>query len=152
MTKQRVLFLCTSNRCRSQMAEALVNHDLGDRFEAVSAGTAPKTPHPLALKALAELGIEHAGARSKHMDEFADERFDHVITLCDSANETCPVFFGGVRRAHLGFDDPDAATGSDEEKLAVFRRVRDEIRERIEAHLTEGRGGQPLDFKLEMPE
>lgn len=137
MSKKRVLFLCTSNRCRSQMAEALVNHDLGDRFEAFSAGTAPKEPHPLALAALEELGIDHSGSRSKHMDEFTDQRFDHVITLCDNANESCPLFFGGVNRAHLGFDDPDAATGTDDEKLIVFRRVRDEIHQRIEVHLTE---------------
>jgi len=150
--KKRVLFLCTSNRCRSQMAEALVNHDLGDRFEASSAGTAPGTPHPLALAALAELGIDHAGARSRHMDEFADQAFDHVITLCDQANETCPVFFGGVTRAHLSFDDPDAASGTDEQKRAVFRRVRDEIRERVEAHLTAARGEGPPDLRPEVPE
>ncbi|MDP8225033.1 MAG: arsenate reductase ArsC [Candidatus Lernaella stagnicola] len=135
--KKRVLFLCTSNRCRSQMAEALVNHDLGDRFVAFSAGTAPKSPHPMALQVLAEVGVDHPAARSKHMDEFAVQTFDFVITLCDRANETCPVFFGGVRRVHLGFDDPDEAEGSEEEKLAVFRRVRDEIREKVEQYLTQ---------------
>jgi arsenate reductase (thioredoxin) len=145
--KTRVLFLCTSNRCRSQLAEALVNHDLGDRFEAQSAGTAPKTPHPLALKALAELGIGHAGARSKHLDEFAEQTFDHVITLCDSANETCPVFFGGVRRMHLGFEDPDAARGTEDEILAVFRRVRDEIRERVERYLTGAAAGKRTESR-----
>ncbi len=134
--KKRVLFLCTSNRCRSQMAEALVNHDLGDRFEAFSAGTEPKEPHPLALHVLAELGIDHRSARSKHMDEFNGQNFDFVITLCDRAHQTCPVFFGGVRHAHLGFDDPDMAAGPQEQKLAVFRRVRDEIREQVEAYLT----------------
>jgi arsenate reductase (thioredoxin) len=133
--KKRVLFLCTSNRCRSQMAEALVDHDLGDRFEAFSAGTEPKAPHLLALRALTEIGIAHLNARSKHLDEFAGQRFDYVITLCDSANETCPVFFGGVRRAHLGFDDPDKASGTEEERLTVFRRVRDEIREQVESYL-----------------
>ena len=136
--KTRVLFLCASNRARSQMAEALVNHDLGDRFEAFSAGTAPKMPHPLALKVLAELGIEHPNARSKHMEEFAGKTFDHVITLCDNANQACPIFMGCVRRAHIGFDDPDKATGTEEEVLAVFRRVRDEIREKVEKLLTEG--------------
>jgi len=134
--KKRVLFLCTSNSCRSQIAEALVNHDLGDQFEAFSAGTDPKTPHPLAIRVLEEIGIDHRGARSKHMDEFAGQAFDFVITLCDSANETCPLFFGGVRRAHLGFDDPDRAEGTEEERLAVFRRVRDEIRREVEALLT----------------
>jgi len=136
--KKRVLFLCTSNSCRSQMAEALVNHDLGDQFEAFSAGTDPATPHPLAIRVLAEIGIDHSLARSKSMDEYAGQAFDFVITLCDSANETCPLFFGGVRRAHLGFDDPAKAEGTEEEKLAVFRRVRDEIRTQVEAFLTQG--------------
>jgi arsenate reductase len=135
--KKRVLLLCTSNRCRSQMAEALVNHDLGNRFEAYSAGTHPKTPHPLALQVLREIGVEHPQARSKHLDEFAKQKFDYVITLCDDANEVCPVFFGGVRRSHLGFDDPDKAIGTDEEKLAVFRRVRDEIRAAVEEFIAE---------------
>lgn len=134
--KKRVLFICTSNSARSQMAEALVNHDLGDRFEAFSAGTEPKEPHPLAIEVLGEIGIDHRAARGKSTDEFAGQAFDFVITLCDSANETCPLFFGGVRRAHLGFDDPAKAGRSDEEKRAVFRRVRDEIRIRVEAYLT----------------
>jgi len=133
--KKRVLFLCTSNSARSQMAEALVNHDLGDRFEAYSAGTAPKPPHSLALKALAEIGIDHSGARSKSLEEFAGQPFDHVITLCNDANETCPVFFGGVKRAHIGFEDPARATGSEEENLNGFRRIRDDIRKTIEAYL-----------------
>lgn len=138
--KKRILFLCTSNRCRSQMAEALVNHDFATTHEAFSAGTEPKTPHPSALRVLAELGIDHSASRSKHLDEFDGQSFDHVITLCDHANETCPVFFGGVRREHIGFDDPDAATGTPEEILAVFRRVRDEIRARIGAYLREADG------------
>jgi arsenate reductase len=121
------------------MAEALVNHDLGGRFEAFSAGTDPKTPHPLAIRVLKEIGIDHGAARSKSIDEFTDRVFDFVITLCDSANETCPLFFGGVRRAHLGFDDPAKAEGSDEKKLTVFRRVRDEIRNQVEAYITEGK-------------
>ena len=136
--KKRVLFLCTSNRCRSQMAEALVNHDLGERFEAFSAGTRPTAPHPLALRVLAEVGIDHSAARSKSLDEFAGREFDHVITLCDDANEECPVFFGKTRRAHMGFEDPDKATGTEEERLAVFRRVRDAIREKVEVHLVRG--------------
>ena len=150
--KKRVLFLCTSNRCRSQMAEAMVNHDLGDRFEAFSAGTNPLEPHPLALKVLGELGIEHAGARSKHMDEFVDQTFDHVITLCDNANLACPVFMGGVKRIHLGFEDPDKAEGAEDEKFAVFRRVRDQIREQIEAYLTRQFDENPLEINLELPE
>ena len=135
MNKKTVLFVCTANSARSQMAEALVNHDLGDRFEAFSAGTAPRSPHPAALRVLAEIGLDHSRARSKSLDEFADRTFDHVITLCDGANETCPVFFGGVRRVHLGFEDPAAASGSGEDVLVVFRRVRDQIREVVEKYL-----------------
>lgn len=134
--KKRVLFICTSNSARSQLAEALVNHDLGDRFEAFSAGTDPKPVHPLALRVLSEIGVDHRAARSKNIDEFAGQEFDYVITLCDAANETCPVFFGGGRRVHLGFDDPARAEGSEEEKLAVFRRVRDEIRAQVEGFLS----------------
>jgi arsenate reductase len=117
------------------MAEALVNHDLGDRFEARSAGTVPTAPRPEAIAVLAELGIDHSRARSKSLDEFAARDFDFVITLCDGANETCPLFFGGVERAHLGFEDPAAASGSDEEILAAFRRVRDRIRMTVEDYL-----------------
>ena len=133
--KKRVLFLCTSNSARSQMAEALVNYDLGDRFEAYSAGTAPKTPHPAALKVLAEIGIDHSRARSKSLEEYEGQPFDYVITLCDGANETCPLFFGGVERIHLGFEDPAGVTGTEEEVLIAFRRVRDQIRETIENYL-----------------
>lgn len=121
------------------MAEALVNHDLGNHFEAYSAGTDPKPPHPLAIRVLQEIGIDQSTARSKSMDEFAGQSFDFVITLCDSANESCPLFFGGVQRAHLGFDDPARAEGTEEEKLDVFRRVRDEIRNQVEAFLTKGK-------------
>ena len=135
--KTRVLFLCSRNRCRSQMAEALVNNDLGDRFEAVSAGTniAQDVAHPLAIRALGELGIDHAGAKAKHLDVFAHETFDHVISLCDDADKECPTFFGAVRRTHIGFENPDASTGTDDERMVVFRRVRDQIRERIETYL-----------------
>jgi len=133
--KKRVLFLCTANRCRSQLAEALVNRDLGDRFEAFSAGTNPKTPHPLALKVLAEIGIDHAAARSKHLREFDGQTFDYVVTLCDEANESCPVFLGGTTRIHIGVENPDDAAGSEEERMIVFRRVRDWLREHVEARL-----------------
>jgi arsenate reductase len=120
------------------MAEAMVNHDLGARFTAFSAGTEPTAPHPLALRALADEGIDHSGARSKHLDEFADQTFDHVISLCDNANENCPVFFGGVNRHHMPFADPGAATGSEAERLATFRKVRDQIRDRVERYLITG--------------
>lgn len=134
--KKKVLFLCTHNSCRSQMAEGLVNHYLGDRFEAYSAGTEATRVNPHAIAVLAEEGIDISGHRSKTLDEFAGERFDHVITLCGSANEQCPLFFGGVRRIHMGFDDPSRSTGSEEEVIKDFRRVRDELREKIGAYLT----------------
>jgi len=134
--KQRVLFLCTHNSCRSQMAEGLTNHFLGERFEAFSAGTEKTRVKPLAAKALEELGVDTAPLYSKTLDTFSDERFDYVITLCGDANEKCPLFFGGVKRVHLGFDDPSRLPGSDEEVLPEYRRVRDELRTRLTAYLT----------------
>lgn len=134
--KQNVLFLCTHNSCRSQMAEGLINHDLGDRFQAFSAGTEATRVNPLASKVMAEIGIDLSGHRSKTMDEFAGERFDYVITLCGDANEQCPLFFGGVQRVHIGFDDPSRLAGSDSDVLPEFRRVRDEIRTTLTAYLT----------------
>jgi len=134
--KQRILFLCTHNSCRSQMAEGLINHDLGDRFRAYSAGTEATRVNPLAARVLAEIGIDISGHRSKTLDEFAGQQFDYVITLCDSANEQCPLFFGGVRRLHIGFDDPSRLSGPEEEVLPAFRRVRDEIRTKLTAFLT----------------
>jgi arsenate reductase len=129
--KRKVLILCTGNSCRSQMAEAIVNARLGGTWEAVSAGTKPAGyVHPLAIKALAEIGIEHAG-RSKHADEFRGVDFDVVITVCDDAAENCPVWLGKGSRVHIGFEDPAKAGGTDEQVLAVFRRVRDEIAEKI---------------------
>jgi len=137
MAKKRVLFLCTANSARSQMAEALVNQDVGDQFEAFSAGTSPTKPRQEAIRVLAEIGIDHSRARSKSLDEFERQSFDYVITLCEKANETCPLFFGGVRRAHLGFEDPAAVAGSDEDVLMAFRRVRDRIRRDVEDYLLE---------------
>ena len=134
--KKKVLFLCTHNSCRSQMAEGLVNYYLGDRFEACSAGTEATRVNPLAIRVLAELGIDISGHRSKIMDDFAGETFDYVITLCGDANEKCPLFFGRVQRVHIGFDDPSRLTGSDEEVLPEYRRVRDEIRARLTDYLT----------------
>ncbi len=123
--------ICTRNSARSQMAEALVNHDLAGRVEAFSAGTEPSIVHPMAVAVMRELGIDISGARSKGLDEFANERFDYVITLCSQADETCPVFFGGTKKIHLGFPDPAAVTGTESEKLDVFRKIRDQIREQI---------------------
>jgi arsenate reductase len=127
--KQRVLILCTGNSARSQMAEGLLRHDFGERFEVESAGTKPSSVRPEAIAVLSELGIDLSGHRSKHVNEFAGRQFDYVITVCDNARETCPVFFGAPRHLHRDFEDPAACAGTDEERLAVFRRVRDELRD-----------------------
>jgi arsenate reductase len=111
------------------MGEGLLRHDTGDRFEVESAGTKPGTVRPEAIAAMRELGIDISGHRSKHVDEFEGETFDYVITVCDNAKESCPIFPGAVRRLHHSFDDPPPASdGTDEERLAIFRRVRDELR------------------------
>jgi arsenate reductase len=138
MKKKRVLFLCTGNSARSQMAEGLVNHFLGDEWETFSAGTAPAgTVHPLALKAMAELGIDISHQRSKSVAEFRDTEFDLVITLCDDAARNCPLWLGSGRVKHIGFPDPAGATGSEEERLEVFRQVRDGIRREAIHYLEE---------------
>ncbi|NJD90279.1 MAG: arsenate reductase ArsC [Geobacter sp.] len=134
--KKRILFLCTHNSCRSQMAEGLINHYLGDRFHAFSAGTEATRVNPLAALVLEELGIDTSPLYSKTLDAFSGQSFDHVITLCGSANEQCPLFFGGVQRSHIGFDDPSRLPGSPEELLPEFRRVRDEIKEKLTVYLT----------------
>lgn len=127
MDKRRVLFLCTGNSCRSQLAEAIVNASLSEQWEAYSAGTQPAGyVHPLALQVLREIGIQHEG-RSKRADEYREMPFDLVVTVCDDAAENCPVWLGKGRRMHLGFPDPAKATGSEAEVLAVFRAVRDDI-------------------------
>lgn len=127
-----VLILCTGNSCRSQMAEGLINARL-DGFQAVSAGTKPSGyVHPKAIAAMAELGIDLSDGVSKNLDQFRGRRFDYVITVCDSAREDCPVWLGEAgERVHIGFDDPAEATGSEAEIMAEFRRVRDEIAERV---------------------
>jgi arsenate reductase len=128
--KKRVLILCTGNSARSQMAEGLLRHDAGDRFEVESAGTKPSAVRPEAMAAMRELGIESGGHRSKHVDEFEGHYFDYVITVCDNAKETCPVFFGAAKRLHRSFEDPPpASVGSDEERMTIFRRVRDQLRD-----------------------
>jgi arsenate reductase len=129
--KKKVLFLCTGNSSRSQMAEAIVNAHLGDTWEAVSAGTKPAgTVHPMALAALAEIGIQHVG-RSKLVDEFLGADFDLVVTVCDSAMEECPAWLGKGKRAHHNFPDPAKAEGTDEEVMQVFRSVRNDIEREI---------------------
>ncbi len=125
---QRVLILCTGNSARSQMAEGLLRHDAGDRFTVESAGTKPSVVRPEAIAAMREVGIDISGHRSKHVDAFDGQVFDLVLTVCDHANEVCPVFPGGTRRLHHAFDDPAAVTGDEATRLAAFRRVRDEIR------------------------
>lgn len=132
-TPLRVLILCTGNSARSQMAEALLRLRGGKRFEVYSAGTEPKGLNPLSVEALAELGVDIAGARSKGVEEFLAQSFDYVITVCDHANETCPVFPGAARRLHWSFEDPAAATGSHDQKLALFRRIRNQIDARLTA-------------------
>ncbi len=127
----RVLFVCTGNSARSQMAEALLGREAGPKVEAFSAGTEPKGVHPLTIRALAEAGIDWSGARSKSVMEYVDEPFDYVITVCDRAREACPVFPGGRMKLHWSFDDPAEATGTESERLAVFERVRDEIRTQV---------------------
>jgi arsenate reductase (thioredoxin) len=132
---KKVLILCTGNSARSQMAEGLLRHDGGDRFDVFSAGTRPTTVRPEAIAALAELGIDISGQRSKSVDEFAGREFDFVITVCDHAAEACPTFPGKTQRIHWSFEDPAAVEGSAEERLAAFRRIRDQIRERLKAFI-----------------
>ena len=128
----RVLFLCTHNSARSQMAEGLLRHLAGDRFEAHSAGTEATFVRPLAVRAMAELGIDISEQKSKTLNRYLREPFDYVVTVCDAANEACPVFPKAKRRLHWSLEDPSRATGSEEERLEVFRSVRDELLERIE--------------------
>lgn len=125
---KRVLFLCTGNSCRSQMAEGLVNHDFGGLIEAVSAGTDPQGLDPLAVRVMAELGIDISEQRSEHVGRYEGENFDYVISLCADADRRCPAFFAQARRFHIGFADPPQATGKEAEIVSVYRRVRDEIR------------------------
>ncbi len=137
--KTRVLFLCTGNSCRSQMAEGWLRHLGGDRFEAFSAGAKPTGDvHPLAVRAMAEVGVDISQHCSKSIDEFAGQSFDLLVTVCDNARESCPMYGGAKRQVHWGFDDPAHATGPEEEKMAVFRRVRDEIGKRIRKFVTTG--------------
>ncbi len=130
-----ILILCTGNSCRSHLAEGILRAVAKDRFRVASAGSKPAGyVHPLAIKALAEIGIDIAAHTSKHMSEFLDQSVETVITVCGNADQACPVFPGQLNRHHWPFDDPAHATGTDDEKLAVFRRVRDEIRRVFEAY------------------
>jgi arsenate reductase len=133
---KRVLILCTHNSSRSQMAEGLLRAAGGGDIEVESAGTEATRVHPLAIKAMAERGLDITGHTSKTLDRFVDQPWDDVITVCDSANETCPVFPKAGRRIHWSFEDPSKATGTEDARLAVFRRVRDEIDARLKAWLS----------------
>ena len=129
---KKVLFLCTGNSARSQMAEALVNRFLGDAWQAYSAGTDPAGyVHPMAVEVMAELGIDISGQHSKSADEFRDVDLDLVVTVCDDAAENCPLWLGPGRRIHIGFEDPAKASGNRGQRLAVFRRIRDGMRTQV---------------------
>jgi arsenate reductase len=133
--KPTVLILCTGNSCRSHLAEGILHAATGDFLDVQSAGSKPAGyVHPLALQVMREIGIDISSHRSKHMDEFLEQPVETVITVCGNADQACPIFPGQVNRHHWGFYDPGLATGTDEEKLAVFRRVRDEIKMVFEAY------------------
>ena len=127
--KERVLILCTGNSARSQMAEGLLRHDSGERFQVESAGTKPGSVRPEAIAVMGELGIDISTHRSKHVNEFDGQQFDFVLTVCDNAKEICPLFPARTAMIHHSFDDPAVLEGSEAERLALFRGVRDEIRE-----------------------
>jgi arsenate reductase (thioredoxin) len=133
--KARVLFLCTHNSARSQMAEGLLRNAAGDRFEVHSAGTEATRLRPLAIQAMREIGIDISTQTSKTLDPYVDQRFDYVITVCDDANESCPIFRNATHRIHWSLPDPSQATGSAERQLAVYRTVREELRRRIATEL-----------------
>ena len=137
MNKPEILILCTGNSARSQMAEGLLRHLAGDRFEVHSAGTKPSLVRPEAIAVMAELGIDLSGHRSKSVDEFTGREFRYVITVCDNAAEACPVFPGRTERLHWPFEDPAHVEGSRQDREAAFRRVRDQIKRRMETELTE---------------
>ena len=134
---KRVLILCTGNSARSQMAEGLFRHEAGDAYEVFSAGTKPSPVRPEAIAVMNEIGIDISGHRSKSVDAFAGQESDYVITVCDNANQQCPVFPGRTNRLHWSFDDPATAEGDELARLAVFRRVRDEIHERLQKFVSE---------------
>ena len=126
-----VIFLCTGNSARSQMAEGLMDYLRGNEFEVYSAGTEPKRIHPLAIEVMAEIGIDISAQRSKHLDEYLNKNFDYIITLCDHAAKTCLLFPGPGERIHRGFPDPAAVEGTEEQRLEMFRKVRDQLKEFI---------------------
>jgi len=130
-TRQRVLILCTGNSARSQMAEGLLRHDGGDAFVVESAGLEPSFVRPEAIEAMREIGIDISGQHSKSLDKFTGQPFDYVITVCDNANQNCPIFSGAKRRIHWSVEDPASVGGTEETRLKAFRIARDELRERL---------------------
>ena len=138
MRKKRVLVLCTGNSARSQMAEGLLRHDAGDRFEVESAGLNPGHVRAEAIAVMKEIGMNISGHRSKHVDEFAGQQFDYFLTVCDNANESCPVLPGQGVRLHHSFQDPAALQGTEQQRLATFRRVRNEIRDYLQTFPPKG--------------
>lgn len=135
MIKKKVLFLCTGNSVRSQMAEGFLKNLAGDRFEVASAGSQPFGLNPRAVKVMAEVGLDISGQKSKSVLQFIKDKFDYVITLCDQARQACPIFPGEYQKLHWDLPDPAAAEGTEEEKLTVFRKIRDEIKEKILAFI-----------------
>ena len=133
-SRKSLLFLCTGNSARSQMAEGLLRHEAGERFEVFSAGTHPSQVRPEAIAVMREIGIDISGHRSKSVDEFLGRELDIVITVCDNAKESCPVFPGPTERLHWPFEDPAAVEGTEEQRKDAFRRVRDQIHGRIRAY------------------
>lgn len=138
MIRKRVLVLCTGNSARSQMGEGLFRAEGGDAFEVFSAGTKPSLVRPEAIAVMNEIGIDISGHRSKSVDEFAGQSFDYVVTVCDNARDNCPLFPATTARLHWSFEDPAAVEGSDEERQSAFRRIRDQIHERVMAFLASG--------------
>ncbi|MDD5021655.1 MAG: arsenate reductase ArsC [Endomicrobiaceae bacterium] len=134
--KKQILILCTGNSCRSQIAEGLINHFFKDNYEAFSAGSNPVAVNPMAVKVMAEIGIDISKNKSKHVDVFENKKFDTVITVCDNAKESCPVFLGKLPKYHWGFNDPATAKGTEEEILNVFRKTRDSIFNKLKLNLT----------------
>jgi arsenate reductase len=142
MMKRRVLFICTGNSCRSQMAEGMLRTMADQHFDVFSAGSKPTGHiHPLAIETMCEIGMDISGQSSKSVDQFKDQSFDFVITVCDAARETCPVFTGVTKQLHWSFEDPAQATGTPEQKLRIFRRIRDEIRHRLRRFVEANTGG-----------
>jgi arsenate reductase len=139
---KRILVLCTGNSARSQMGEGLFRAEVREGFDVFSAGTKPSSVRPEAIAVMKEIGLDISGHRSKSVDEFTGEHFDYVVTVCDNARDNCPVFPGGTARVHWSFEDPAAVQGSEEVRLAAFRRIRDQIQERVRAFVRESANKQ----------